>query len=149
MHHKQSATSFGRRAGLLYPNWNNCSTIERSQKALFKKRLPFALDARAGAFPAQFTQIAHPQNLAYRVRVRAVCGDNSRSLVPVLMGLSKFVSSRCRYRSSLMLSRPQPADNDTRQSFPKAVDPLWLNLRGAHAPRGCVNRVLIPRTRSH
>ena len=149
MDDKQSVTSAGQRARLLHPNWNNFSTIERPQKALFKKRLPFALDARAGAFPAQFTQIAHPQNLAYRVRVRAVCGDNSRSLVPVLMGLSKFVSSRCRYRSSLMLSRPQPADNDTRQSFPKAVDPLWRNLRGAHAPRGCVNRVLIPRTRSH
>jgi hypothetical protein len=149
MHHKQSATSFGRRAGLLYPNWNNCSTIERSQKALFKKRLPFALDARAGAFPAQFTQIAHPQNLAYRVRVRAVCGDNSRSLVPVLMGLSKFVSSRCRYRSSLMLSRPQPAANNTRQAFSEAVDPLRLNLRGVQAPRGCVNRVPVPPTRSH
>jgi len=149
MHHKQSATSFGRRAGLLYPNWNNCSTIERSQKALFKKRLPPALDARAGAFPAQFTQIAHPQNFAYRVCVRAVCGDNSRSLVPVRMGLSKFVSSCCRYRPGVMLSRPQPADNDTRQSFPKAVDPLWRNLRGARAPRRSVNRVLIRQTRSH
>ena len=149
MDHKQSATPIGRRARPFCPDWSNCSTVEPAQKALYKKRLLFALDARAGAFPAQFTQIAHPQNLAYRVRVRAVCGDNSRSLVPVLMGLSKFVSSRCRYRSSLMLSRPQPADNDTRQSFPKAVDPLWRNLRGAHAPRGCVNRVLIPRTRSH
>ena len=149
MHHKQSATSFGRRAGLLYPNWNNCSTIERSQKALFKKRLPFALDARAGAFPAQFTQIAHPQNLAYRVRVRAVCGDNSRSLVPVLMGLSKFVSSRCRYRSSLMLSQPQPADNNTRQGVSEAVDLLRRNHRGVQAPRGCVNRVPVPPTRSH
>ena len=149
MHYKQSATSFGRRAGLLYPNWNNCSTIERSQKALFKKRLPFAPDARAEAFPAQFTQIAHPQNFAYRVRVRAVCGDNSRSLVPFPMGLSKLVSSRCRYRSSLMLSRPQPADNDTRQGFSEAVDPLRRNPRGVHAPRGSVNRVPVPPTRSH
>jgi hypothetical protein len=149
MHHKQSATPLGRRVGLLYPNWNNWSTIERSQKAFFKKRLPFALDTRAGAFPAQLTQIAHPQNFAYRVRVRAVRGDDSHSLVPVRMGLSKFVSSRCLYRSSLMLSRPQPADNETLQSFPEAVDPLWQNLRGAHAPRGSVNRVPVPRTRSH
>jgi hypothetical protein len=149
MHHKQSATPLGRRGGLLYPNWNNWSTIKRSQKALFKKRLPFALDTRAGAFPAQLTQIAHPQNFAYRVRVRAVRGDDSRSLVPVRMGLSKLVSSCCRYRSSLMLSRLQPADNETLQSFPEAVDPLWQNLRGPHAPRGSVNRVPVPRTRSH
>jgi hypothetical protein len=147
MHHKQSATPLGRRVGLLHPNWNNWSTIERSQKALFKKRLPFALDTRAGAFPAQLTQIAHPQNFAYRVRVRR--GDDSRSLVRVRMGLSKFVSSCCRYRSSLMLSRPQPADNATLRSFPEAVDPLWQNLRGAHAPRGSVNRVPVPRTGSH
>ena len=149
MHHKQSATPLGRRVGLLYPNWNNWSTIEQSQKAFFKKRLPFVLDTRAGVFPARLTQIAHPQNFAYRVRVRAVRGDDSRSLVPVRMGLSKFVSSRCLYRSSLMLSRPQPADNETLQSFPEAVDPLWQNLRGAHAPRGSVNRVPVPRTRSH
>ena len=57
MDHKQSATPFGRRARLLCPNWSNCSTVEPAQKALFKKRLPFALDARAGAFPAQLTQI--------------------------------------------------------------------------------------------
>ena len=121
MHHKQSATPLGRRVGLLYPNWNNWSTIERSQKALFKKRLPFALDTRAGVFPAQLTQIVHPQNFAYQVRVRAVCGDNSRSLVPVRMGLSKFVSSRSRDRPTLMLSRPHAAENDTRQGFSEAV----------------------------
>ena len=141
MHHKQSATPLGRRVGLLYPNWNNWSTIERSQKAFFKKRLPFALDTRAGAFPAQLTQIAHPQNFAYRVRVRAVRGDDSRSLVPVRMGLSKFVSSCCRYRPGLMLLPPQPADNDTRRGFSEAVDPLRRNPRGVHAPHGRVNRV--------
>ena len=149
MDDKQSVTSAGQRARLLHPNWNNFSTIERPQKALFKKRLPFALDTRAGVFPAQLTQIAHPQNFAYRVRVRATQGDNSRSLVPVRTGLSKFVLSCCRYRSSLMLSRTQPADNDTRRSFPEAVNPLWRNLRGAHAPRGSVNRVPLPRIRSH
>jgi hypothetical protein len=121
MDHKQSATPIGRRGRPLCPDWNNCSTVESSQKALFKKRLPFALDARAGAFPARLTQITHPQNLANRVRVRAVRGDNSRSFVPVRIGLSKFVSSRSRDRPTLMLSRPHAAENDTRQGFSEAV----------------------------
>ena len=147
MDHKQSATPFGRRAGLFYPNWSNCSTIERSQKALFKKRLPFALDARATASPAHLTQIMRRQNFANRVR--AVRGDNSRSLVSVRIQLSKFVSSCCRYRPGLMLLPPQTADNDTRRGFSEAVDLLWRNLRGTHASRGNVNCVPVPRTRSH
>jgi hypothetical protein len=93
MDHIKSATPIGRRARLLCPIWNNCSTIEPWQKALFKKCLPFALDARAGAFPAQLTQITHPQNFANRVRVRAVSSENSRSLVPVRIWLSICV--RC------------------------------------------------------
>ena len=64
MDHKQSATPFGWRARSLCPNWNNCSTVEPSQKALFKTRLPFALDARATASPAQLTQIMRRQNFA-------------------------------------------------------------------------------------
>ncbi len=149
MDHKQSATPFGRRAGLFYPNWSNCSTIERSQKALFKKRLPFALDARAGVLPPQLTEITHLQNFENRVRVRAVRGDNSRSLVPVRIWLSKFVSSCCRYRPGLMLLRPQPADTDIWQGFSEAGEPFWRNLRGVQAPRGGVNRVPVPPTRSH
>jgi hypothetical protein len=120
MDHKQSATPFGRRAGSLCPNWNNCSTVEPSQKALFKTRLPFTLDASATASPAQLTQIMRRQNFANRVR--AVRGDNSRSLVPVWIQLSKFVSSCCRYRPGLMLLPPKPADNDTRRGFSEAVD---------------------------
>jgi hypothetical protein len=149
MDHKQSATPVGRRTRPFCPDWNNCSTVEPSQKALFKKRLLFALDARAGAFPAQLTQITHPQNFANGVRVRVVSCDNSRSLVPVRIGLSKFVSSCCRYRPGVMLLRPRPADNNTRQGFSEAFDPLRRNLRGVQAPRGCVNRVPVPPTRSH
>ncbi|MGO9720016.1 MAG: hypothetical protein ACLPOA_05400 [Methylocella sp.] len=119
MDDKQSVTSAGQRARLLHPNWNNFSTIERLQKALFKKRLPSALDTRAGVFPAQLTQIAHPQNFAYRVRIRAVRGDNSRSLVPVRAGLSKFALSCRRYRSSLMLSRPSRQTTILGGAFPK------------------------------
>ncbi len=148
MDHKQSTTPIGRRARLLCPDWNNCSSVESSQKALFEKRLPFALDARAGAFQAQLSQITHPQNLANRVRVRAVRGDNSRSFVPVRIGPSKFVSSCCRYRPGLLLLRPQPAENDTRQGFSEAFDPLRRNLRGANAPRGRVNRVPVQTNRS-
>ena len=135
MHHKQSATPFGRRSGVLYPNWDNSSTIEQSQKALFKKRLPSALDARAGAFPAQLTQIAHPQNFAYRVRVRAVRGGNSRSLVPVRMGLS-IISSWCRYRPGLMLFAA-PADRQRCRS---------ASTNSSRRPRAA--RKSEPRTRS-
>ncbi len=148
MDHKQSATPIGRRAGPLCPNWNTCETVKPSQNALFKKRLPFALDARAGAFPGQLKQITRPQNFANGVRVRAVRGENSRSFVPVRIGLSKFVSSCCRYRPGLMLLRPQQADKDTRHVFSEAVDPLGRNLRGANALRGSVNRVPVQTTRS-
>ena len=112
-------------------------------------RLLFALDARAGAFPGQLTQITSPQNIANGVRVRAERCDNSRSLVPVRIGLNKFVSSCCRYRPGVMLLRPQPADNNTQQGVSEAVDPLRRNHRGVQAPRGCVNRVPVPPTRSH
>jgi len=149
MDHKQSATPIGRRARLFCPDWSNCSTVEPAQKALFKKTLAFRARREAGAFPAQLTQITYPQNIANGVRVRAERCDNSRSLVLVRIGLNKFVSSCCRYRPGVMLLRPQPADNNTRQGVSEAVDPLRRNHRGVQVPRGCVNRVPVPPTRSH
>ena len=92
MDHKQSATPSGRRAGAFYPNWNSCLIIERPQKARFKKRLPFAPDARAGAFPAKLAEITCPRHLYFAnwFRVRASSGDNDfRSPVsPARIGLS-------------------------------------------------------------
>jgi len=141
MDHKQAATPFGRRARLLYPDWNNCSTREPPQKALVQKRLPFALGARAGAFPAQLTEITHPQNFARQDPVRPVRGQNSRLIVPARIGRNNFVSLCCRYRPGLMLLRLQPVENDISQGFSEAGEPHWRNLRGAARKRE-------PRTRS-
>lgn len=149
MDHKQSATPFGRRTRPLRPDWNNCSIGEPPQKALFKKRLPFALNARAGGFPGATYRDHASSKLREPGSCSPVRGENSRSLVPVRIGLSNFVSSCCRYRPGLMLLRLQPADNDIWQAFSGAGDPLCRNLRGAHASRRSVNRVPVPRTRSH
>jgi hypothetical protein len=146
MDYKQSATPSGRWGGLFCPNWSSRETIERLQKARFKKRLPFAPDATAEAFPAQLRQITRPI-IHPRIFCELVsCCRRARrqlSLAPFIFpsGLTERAPSRSRDRPTLMLLRLQPADNDIRQGFSEAVDPLRRNPRGVHAPHGRVNRV--------
>ena len=114
-----------------------------------QKTLAFRARREGRGFSGAAYTDHYPQNIANGVRVRAECWDNSRSLVLVRIGPNKFVSPCCRYRRGVMFLRPKPADNNTRQGVSEALDPLRRNHRGVQAPRGYVNRVPVPPTRSH
>jgi hypothetical protein len=150
MDHKQSATPFGWRAGVLYSNWNSCSILERPRKACIREWLPYAPDAGAGLSPYS-SQKSPSTRLFSRIGFLLAPRGTTTTFARPFLRLEHARHTRsscCRDRPALMLLRPQ-ADNDTRQGFFVAGDPLWRNLRGVHEPRGSVNRVPAPRTRSH
>ena len=140
MDHKQSATPFGRRTGLLYRNRNSCSLIERPQKPRFKEWLCCAPDA--GAMLSQHSFQKTPYAPLFSRIAFVLAPRGTTTFAPLFLRLDlagNFGSSSCRYGPSLTLLRPQPADNDTRPGFSEAGDPLLRNLRGADALRESVN----------
>ena len=142
MDHKQSATPFGRRTGLLYPNRNSCSLIERPQKPRFKEWLCCAPDAGAGLSQHSFQKSPYAPLFSRIAFVLAPRGTTTFAPLFLRLDLAgNLGSSSCRHGPRLTLLRPQPAVNDTRPGFSKAGDPLLRNLRGAVALRESVNRV--------
>ena len=122
MDHKQLATPSGRRKGLLYPNRNSCSLIELPRKARFKEWLPYAPDAGAGL--SQHSLQKSPSTpLLLRFGFVLARGTTTFARPVLRLDRAKHLrSSCCRYWPGLMLLRPQPAHNDTRQGFSEGGD---------------------------
>ena len=117
MDHKQLATPFWRRRGLLCPNRNSCSLIERPPKPRFKEWLSCAPDAGAGLSQHSFQKSPYAPLFS---RIAFVLAPR---------GMTTFVLPFLR------------SDNDTRQGFSEAGDPLLRNLRGADASRESLNQL--------
>jgi hypothetical protein len=142
MDHKQSATPFGRRKGLLYPNRNNCPLIERHWKPRLKKWLCCAPDVGAGLSQHNFQKSPYAPLFS---RIAFVLAPReTTTFAPLFLHLDlagNLGSSSCRCGPRFTLLRPQPADDDTQLGFSEAGDPPLRNLRSADALRESVKRV--------
>ncbi len=142
MDHKQLATPFGRRKGLLYPNQNSCSLIERPRKPRFKEWLCCAPDAGTKLSQHSFQKSPYAPLFSRIAFVLAPRGTTTFAPLFLRLDLAgNLGSSSCQYGPRLTLLRPRPADNDTRPSFSEAGGPLLRNLPGADARRESGNRV--------
>ena len=122
MDHKQLATPSGRRKGVLLPQLEQLLAHRAASEDASKSDC-LSLRIRVQDFPSEAYRNNPSAHLFSRIGfVFASFGTTTFARPFLWLDRAKHIHSSCsRDRPTLMLSRPQAAENDTRQGFSETV----------------------------